>query len=146
MNNSPRIFQVFGGYDGSTRLGDFIRFRFGPQPIDCSIPPSSLLHDLKEMLNNKHMSDITFLVEGIEIHAHKVLCGRCPVLNAMFNSEMLEGRSTSISIQDVRHTIFLNLLEYLYTDDTQITLDNAMELFQVHRIYIYMCHERLIFS
>lgn len=84
------------------------------------------------------MSDITFLVEGIEIHAHKVLCGRCPVLNAMFNSEMLEGRSTSISIQDVRHTIFLNLLEYLYTDDTQITLDNAMELFQVHIIYIYI--------
>jgi leucine-zipper-like transcriptional regulator 1 len=122
---------VFGGYDGSTRLGDFIRFRFGPQPIDCSIPPSSLLNDLKDMLDNKHMSDITFLVEGVEIYAHKILCSRCPVLNAMLNSEMIEGSSSSIAIHDVRHTIFLSLMEYLYTDDTQVTLENAMELFQV---------------
>lgn len=122
---------VFGGYDGSTRLGDFIRFRFGPQPIDCSIPASSLLDDLKDMLGNKNMSDITFLVEGVEIYAHKILCSRCPVLKAMLNSEMVEGRSSSIVIHDVRYTIFLSLMEYLYTDDTQITLENAMELFQI---------------
>ena len=48
----------------------------------------------------------------------------------MLTSEMVESRSDEINIPEVRHNIFLGLLEYLYTDQTQITLDNAMEMFQ----------------
>ena len=122
---------VFGGYDGITRLGDFIKFQFGPAPIDGTVPPSTLVPDLQGMLDNKELSDIIFNVEGIPIYAHKVLCARCPVLKAMLTGEMVESRSDEINIPEVRHNIFLGLLEYLYTDQTQITLDNAMEMFQV---------------
>ena len=34
-------------------------------------------------------------------------------------------------LPDVRHPVFLALLEYLYTDQLEIPLDMAMELFQV---------------
>ena len=64
---------VFGGYDGTTRLGDFIRFRFGPIAINCSLPPPTLIHDLKSMLNNKEISDVVFFVEETPIYANKVL-------------------------------------------------------------------------
>jgi len=51
---------IFGGYDGSSRLNDFKGFRFGEE-IQLDIPPSSLVLDLKEMVNSEVMSDITFI-------------------------------------------------------------------------------------
>ena len=121
---------VFGGYDGQTRLGDFIQFQFGLAPLDGTVPPSTLKSDLKEMLDNKELSDIIFNVEGIPIYAHKTLCARSPVLRAMLTGEMVESRSDEINIPEVRHNVFLGLLEYLYTDDVILTLENAMEMFQ----------------
>jgi BTB/POZ domain len=44
---------------------------------------------------------------------------------------MLESRAKEIVLEDVRKPIFLALLEYLYTDEVEIPLDIAMELFQV---------------
>ncbi len=40
-------------------------------------------------------------------------------------------RASAIAIPDVKYATFVLLLEYLYTDDVQITIDTAMELFQV---------------
>ena len=121
---------VFGGYDGSVRLGDFIRFRFQPATMDGTITASTLMSDLRNMVNNEEMSDIVFVVEGIPIFAHKILCSRCEMLKVMLTGEMIEGRSREVVIPDVRHPIFLGLLEYLYTDTTTLTLENAMEMFQ----------------
>jgi leucine-zipper-like transcriptional regulator 1 len=47
------------------------------------------------------------------------------------SGEMLESRAKEIVLEDVRKPIFLALLEYLYTDEVEIPLDIAMELFQV---------------
>jgi hypothetical protein len=47
----------------------------------------------------------------------------------MLLSEMAESNQSIISIEIVRHPIFLSVLEYLYTDDVTIPLDSAMELF-----------------
>ena len=43
---------------------------------------------------------------------------------------MMESRAHEIVIQDVRRTIFLALLEYLYTDSIDIQMDSAMEVFE----------------
>ena len=40
-------------------------------------------------------------------------------------------RASEVMLPDVRHPVFLALLEYLYTDQLEIPLDMAMELFQV---------------
>jgi len=37
---------VFGGYDGSNRLNDFMCFNFGLNLMSCDIPPSTLIADL----------------------------------------------------------------------------------------------------
>ena len=42
---------------------------------------------------------------------------------------MLESRAREIEITDVRRPIFISLLEYLYTDYLDVTVDIAMELF-----------------
>lgn len=40
-------------------------------------------------------------------------------------------RASEIVIPDISHHTFTQLLEYLYTDDVYITMDTAMNLFQV---------------
>lgn len=127
---------VFGGYDGSNRLNDFLEFKFGFGGTE--IPASSLINDLKGLLSASDdgddagdaLSDVTFLVDGRRVRAHKVLCMRCPYFKALLAGRMREATQAEVAIEEVRHPIFLALLEYLYTDQVDIPLDIAMELFE----------------
>lgn len=120
---------VFGGYDGSHRLNDFIRFDFPVEDLTCDIPPSSLVSDLRMFVNDESLADITFIVEDQPVHAHKIMLMRCSYFRAMLLGEMMESNQSTIRLEQVRHPIFLCLLEYLYTDDVVVPLDSAMELF-----------------
>ncbi|GLD93498.1 hypothetical protein PINS_up002090 [Pythium insidiosum] len=122
---------IFGGYDGSSRLNDFKQFRFGQDEFELDIPESTIIGDLRKLVNNETMSDITFIVEGIPIYAHKILCMRCGYFRAMLTGEMLESRAREVVINDVRRPIFLLFLEYLYSDDIDVSVECAMELFVV---------------
>jgi len=122
---------VFGGYDGAKRLNDFQEFYFGPDDSGhFDIPCSSLVSDLRDLVDSDTFSDVTFVVEGTAVHAHKVLCMRCQYFQAMLLGDMLESRATEIAIPDVRRAIFVALLEYLYTDSVDVPLDSTMELFE----------------
>ncbi|KAF1322173.1 Kelch-type beta propeller, partial [Globisporangium splendens] len=100
---------IFGGYDGSSRLNDFKQFRFDDEEFELDIPESTLISDLRALVNSEVMSDITFV--------------------AMLTSDMLESRAREVEITDVRRPIFLSFLEYLYSDYLDVSVDVAMELF-----------------
>jgi hypothetical protein len=44
--------------------------------------------------------------------------------------EYMESRANEIIIPDVRHSVFLQFLQFLYSDFVEITTDSAMEIFQ----------------
>jgi len=48
----------------------------------------------------------------------------------MFEGQMREAQQKTITINSVSHRVFLALLEYLYTDEVDISLDIAMDLFE----------------
>eukprot|EP00594_Rhizosolenia_setigera_P021143 CAMPEP_0178980024 /NCGR_PEP_ID=MMETSP0789-20121207/26237_1 /TAXON_ID=3005 /ORGANISM="Rhizosolenia setigera, Strain CCMP 1694" /LENGTH=793 /DNA_ID=CAMNT_0020670333 /DNA_START=181 /DNA_END=2560 /DNA_ORIENTATION=- len=130
-------FYIFGGYDGSNRLNDFLKFNFESEDRsgslsffssnsfsssnDRRVPPSSLVQDLRSLVGNELMSDLTLVVEGQHIYAHKVMLVRCPYFRAMLLGEMMESNQQIIRLEGevVRYPIFLKILEYLYTDDIQ---------------------------
>ncbi|KAI9908919.1 hypothetical protein PsorP6_014539 [Peronosclerospora sorghi] len=85
---------IFGGYDGSNRLSDFKQFRFGEEKFQLDIPESTLIDDLRMLVNNDVISDVTFVgtrkqdgVEGIPVYRHKILCIRCSYFKAMLTGE-----------------------------------------------------------
>jgi hypothetical protein len=126
---------IFGGYDGSSRLNDFLEFSFGLDlTSSLEIPPSTLVADLRAMAlgagGEGGMADVTFVVEGIPVPAHRALCCRCGYFKAMLGGGMREASAQEIVLPHVRHPIFLALLEYLYTDAVEVGLDVAMELFE----------------
>mmetsp|Transcript_69935 Transcript_69935/g.177496 ORF Transcript_69935/g.177496 Transcript_69935/m.177496 type:complete len:522 (+) Transcript_69935:109-1674(+) len=119
---------IFGGYDGQTRLNDFWQLTLGSE-VRIDIPSGSLVGDLRGLLNEQRLSDVTFIVEGKPVYAHKLLCIRCSYFRAMFEGQMREAQEKTITIPQVSHKAFLALLEYLYTDEVEIPVDIAMELF-----------------
>lgn len=141
---------VFGGYDGQQRLNDFWYFKLAME-IKIDIPPSSIISDLRDFLNEQKLSDVTFVVEGKSVYAHKLLCMRCSYFRAMFEGQMREAQQKTVTINNVSHRVFLALLEYLYTDDVEISMDIAMELFVaadqfgVERLK-RMCEKKILLS
>merc|ERR1712190_401340 len=112
VNNS---LYVFGGYNGSIVLNDFYEFRFEP----VSIPPSNLVDDLRKLINNPAFADVTFMVEGQPVYATRAhLAARCEHFRALFYGGMRESSASDeqIVLQDIPYSVFLLLLEYIYTD------------------------------
>ena len=115
------------GYDGDTVLNDFYKFRLRA----ISVPPPSLINDLSRLINNPQMSDVTFLVEGEEIHANRsLLAVRSDYFNALFFGssmrESIQAREDAaggvtpenrrpIEIKDVSHAVFMKVLEFLWS-------------------------------
>jgi len=148
-------FYVFGGYDGSHRLNDFVKYDLAADDLfETDIPPPSLLSDLRSFLDDEDamsLSDITLMVEGIPVRAHKLMLMRCPYFKAMLLGNMSESKQSVVHLEIVRHRIFLVVLEYLYTDDVEIPLELAMELFVAADLFAIprlqsMCERRLLES
>ena len=128
---------VFGGYNGATVLNDFYRFRLKP----IGIPPTGLVNDFLRLCNDPEMSDVCFLVEGKNVYAHRaILAIRSEYFRVLlFNGHMSESVQSGsmdisssvapIELQDVSHTVFLRVLEYLYTDALrEVTLELGIHL------------------
>jgi len=105
-------------------------------PPHIQVPPPSLSADLATCINKAEHSDITFIVQGKPIHAHKVvMCARSEYFRGMFAHGMKEAHASEIIIPDTRYETFLALVEFLYTDKDEVDLDGALELLRLANMY-----------
>ncbi|NXU14506.1 ABTB2 protein, partial [Pardalotus punctatus] len=92
-------------------------------------------------LNNKEMSDVTFLVEGKLFYAHKVLLvtasNRFKTL--MTNKTEHDGHgSKTVEISDMKYNIFKMLMQYLYyggTESMEIPTTDILELLSAASLF-----------
>ncbi|XP_023509623.1 ankyrin repeat and BTB/POZ domain-containing protein 2 isoform X1 [Equus przewalskii] len=92
-------------------------------------------------LNNKEMSDVTFLVEGKLFYAHKVLLvtasNRFKTL--MTNKSEHDGdNSKTIEISDMKYHIFQLMMQYLYyggTESMDIPTADVLELLSAASLF-----------
>jgi RCC1 and BTB domain-containing protein len=105
------------------------------------IPPTTLLNEIENTLNKEDFSDVTFIVEGKKIFAHKfILALRCEKFRRQFASGMKDARENSITITDVKYEHYLAFLKYLYTDRAEFNTEDAVELLGLANEH---CNERL---
>ena len=136
--SSKRLF-VLGGFDGYKWLSDLHVLDFGKLEEDAMAVSSiaSLLADFGSLVNNPDsFPDVTFLVEGGPVVAHKgILVSRSSHFRAMFSSNMVEARSTVVDLsggpgEDSLYTrpAFIAMLEFLYTGSVRdLTPPTALE-------------------
>jgi speckle-type POZ protein len=126
---------VFGGYNGSTVLNDFYRFKLKP----IGVPPPALVNDFRRLINNSELSDVRFVVEGKVVFAHKAILAirseyfRVMLCGGMRESQMLDSSKQSqdqpILLPDVSLSVFEKVLEFLYTDTVRdVTLETGIHL------------------
>jgi len=100
--------------------------------------PSSLQTDFKYLYSNKVFTDITFLVEGQKIEAHKcVLAARCEKFRAMFQEYFKEGQQNEIALE-CKLGPFQAMLEYLYTDTIPPNFEMLLDLLALAEEYLLL--------
>ncbi|CAL5054285.1 unnamed protein product [Urochloa decumbens] len=83
----------------------------------ASIPSSDLNQQFGELLRSQKGADITFLVSGESVVAHRsVLAARSPVFMAELFGSMKERASPCVEIKDMEVDVFRAMLHFIYTD------------------------------
>lgn len=96
--------------------------------------------DMRKIINDTELSDIQFVVgeDREKIHAHKIiLSGRCEVFRAMFAEQRHQNSKTGKSpkdgnallvLPDVRPTVFLTVLEFIYTNTCKLSQSTVVDV------------------
>ena len=83
---------------------------FDPISAKCAFDNNAIL------LQNTKFSDVTFVVGGKELKAHKfMLASQSPVFAAMFDNDFEEKLKNKVQIDDISLEVFQELLRFVYT-------------------------------
>lgn len=109
---------------------------------DLNALPSNLTQRNKRMFNNVLMSDVNFIVKDTEtgkkvaIPAHKyVLSIGSPVFYKMFYGDLAEA-SNSVEVVDADSNSLLELLRFLYSDETNLTAGCVLQVMYLAEKYM----------
>lgn len=90
----------------------------------------AIITNYEEFVDNSELSDVTFIIEGQRIPAHKtILSMRSPVFSAMFRSDMIEKNQNEVNVEDVSANVFIEFLRFLYTARVNNLAQIAVDLF-----------------
>ncbi|XP_027727767.1 ankyrin repeat and BTB/POZ domain-containing protein BTBD11 [Vombatus ursinus] len=106
---------------------------YGPYPIPklVEIKRKQTSRLDPHFLNNKEMSDVTFLVEGRPFYAHKVLLFTAsPRFKALLSTKPTND-STCIEINYVKYPIFQLVMQYLYYGGPESLLIKNNEIMEL---------------
>ncbi|KAM4573501.1 ankyrin repeat- and BTB/POZ domain-containing protein 3-B isoform 2-T2 [Odontesthes bonariensis] len=139
----PLMFQILMASKNeviSQQLSAIFTQCYGPYPIpklsEIKRKQSSRLDP--HFLNNKEMSDVTFLVDGKPFYAHKVLLFTASNRFKSLLANRPCGENTCIEISNVKYNIFQLVMQYLYcggTDALHIRNTNVMELLSAAKFF-----------
>ncbi|KAI9922941.1 hypothetical protein PsorP6_001195 [Peronosclerospora sorghi] len=127
-----RMLVIFGGSCGAEYLNDCFTLDTDPPPraaVTLPSPARSLRDALAQYVDCDEFADISFIVEGRVVYAHKLILSALSArFRGMFSSGFREARESQIVIPDVRYEVFLLMLEYLYTGHIE-THENDFALY-----------------
>ncbi|XP_074864148.1 ankyrin repeat- and BTB/POZ domain-containing protein 3 [Carettochelys insculpta] len=117
----------------SQQLSVIFTHCYGPYPIPklVEIKRKQTSRLDPHFLNNKEMSDVTFLVEGRPFYAHRVLLFTAsPRFKALLSSKPA-AESTCIEISYVKYPIFQLVMQYLYYGGAESLLIKNNEIMEL---------------
>ncbi|XP_014911866.1 ankyrin repeat- and BTB/POZ domain-containing protein 3-B isoform X2 [Poecilia latipinna] len=139
----PLMFQILRASKNeviSQQLSAIFTQCYGPYPIPklTEIKRKQTSRLDPHFLNNKEMSDVTFLVEGKPFYAHKVLLFTASNRFKTLLANRPCGENTCIEISNVKYHIFQLVMQYLYfggTDALHIRSTDIMELLSAAKFF-----------
>ncbi|XP_045911915.1 ankyrin repeat and BTB/POZ domain-containing protein 1 isoform X1 [Micropterus dolomieu] len=125
------------------------------QLADCALP-TELRVGFGELPFNRvdcfpTYPDICFRVDGYNFLCHKAFfSGRSDYFKALLEDHFSEGEQLQsqpstpvITLHNIAHEIFANIMYYIYTDDTELTSENVFDVLCVADMYLLPGLKRL---
>uniref|UniRef100_A0A3P9HI56 BTB (POZ) domain containing 11a n=1 Tax=Oryzias latipes TaxID=8090 RepID=A0A3P9HI56_ORYLA len=139
----PLMFQILRASKNeviSQQLSVIFTQCYGPFPIPklAEIKRKQTSRLDPHFLNNKEMSDVTFLVEGKPFYAHKVLLFTASTRFKTLLQNRPAAENTCIEISHVKYNIFHLVMQYLYcggTETLHIRNTEVMELLSAAKFF-----------
>uniref|UniRef100_A0A8C2L4F8 BTB (POZ) domain containing 11b n=1 Tax=Cyprinus carpio TaxID=7962 RepID=A0A8C2L4F8_CYPCA len=139
----PLMFQILRASKNeviSQQLAMIFTQCYGPYPIPklTEIKRKQTSRLDPHFLNNKEMSDVTFLVEGKPFHAHKVLLFTASNRFKSLLANRPAAENTCIEISHVKYNVFQLVMQYLYcggTDSLHIRNTEVMDLLSASKFF-----------
>ena len=106
--------------------------------VDWQSTKNTVSERNRHMFNNSDMSDISFTCEGSGkiFYAHKYVLGTSSaVFHAMFYGGLAEKNSV-IHLKDTDEESFEEFLRFIYTDECNLTTDNAVSVMYISKKYL----------
>jgi len=126
---------VFGGNDCDRSFNDLHILPIMER--QTNIRESELVQNMKNLLDSPTFSDITFIVEGREIKAHKnILYTRCEHFKVMLTSGLRESIESVIEIPNISYEVFKAVLVFIYTDWVDLDDDLAPRLLEAANMFL----------
>lgn len=103
-----------------------------PWLIDDS---AAIVEDMDALISDRDLSDVTFVVEGERIHAHRViLAARCEYFRAMLYDGLKDSSEAEIQLEGTNALAFRTLLRYIYTGRVEVSAFEVEELLAILRL------------
>lgn len=125
------------------------------QLADCAFP-AELQLGFGELPFNRAKNlptypDICFKVDGYNFLCHKAFfCGRSDYFRALLNDHFSEGSQLQsqpstpvITLHNISHQIFIHIMFYIYSDDTELTMEHVFDVLFVADMYLLPGLKRL---
>ena len=97
---------------------------------------SDLATDIARSFTSMDHRDVTFVVDGKEFPAHKlILSARSPVFAAMLKNDTKEAALNRFTLVDIKPDVFEALLRFIYTDQMDFTFEMSKNLLAVSKRY-----------
>lgn len=115
-------------------------FLHAKKNVFFSYSPLSELDEYWQAALEKKTTDVTFIIEGKEISAHKtILQIRSPYFATLFNTSFRESQSGIIEIKENSYDAYLLFLEFIYKGNfkecVEVNLSTTVELLQLGHLY-----------
>lgn len=106
--------------------------------LNADVSVESLPIDFSEMFDSGQSYDAEIRCGEHSVKAHKnILCARSEVFKAMLESDMVEGRTGIVELQDTDVSNIQDFVRYLYTGVIpELTFDNAKILYELGDKYL----------
>ncbi|XP_012274821.1 RCC1 and BTB domain-containing protein 1 [Orussus abietinus] len=106
------------------------------RPLLYAEQEMSVLDSLREAFNDSTTSDLKIQVQGKSIYVHKaVLKIRCQYFRSMFQEHWSEDNQSVLEHDQFSYEVYRCFLKYLYTDEVDLSTENALELLDLANIY-----------
>ncbi|XP_065203876.1 RCC1 and BTB domain-containing protein 1-like [Planococcus citri] len=96
-------------------------------------PMTDVAESVRQAFDNAQTSDLTLVVGGKGIKVHKaILKIRCEYFRTMFKQPWSENAGNQIALKlDRNHKIYRAFLQYLYTDEVDLSPEDTLELYNL---------------